>query len=248
MLRNILIISQSGIVIFNKNFSKATHKEKLIGPLIAAITELAKSSAGLPLSYIEMQSVSVSIATDDKTGTMCVVFHDLEGKNTLEFGKIITKELLQKFVELYAEELGKVQLNVFNGFQSKIAEIIRFSIRPILTQLAYNHKGAIVNATFVSDEQTFETGNIDHISFKANLKAVQSFCNEVISEKHDNTRYIYLEGATTRLHIYNLESLNATVVVVTLKQYNMKLCLHAIEHSIDMVEKVLRLANNLLTE
>lgn len=54
MLRDIIIISSSGIVLFSKDFVNVVSQPRLTGPLIKAIMELSTSTIGQPVSYMAL--------------------------------------------------------------------------------------------------------------------------------------------------------------------------------------------------
>ena len=61
MLRNVLIISDAGLVLFSKEFVSAVAQPRLVGSLLTAMLEFSSNNVGAPVCYIEMSNVAVSI-------------------------------------------------------------------------------------------------------------------------------------------------------------------------------------------
>ena len=54
MLRNVLIFSSSGLILFSKEFVDSVSQPRLIGSLITALIEFSTTVTGMPVSYIEL--------------------------------------------------------------------------------------------------------------------------------------------------------------------------------------------------
>jgi hypothetical protein len=63
MLRNVLIISDAGLVLFSKEFISAVGQPRLVGSLLTAMLEFSTNNVGAPVCYIEMSNVAVSICS-----------------------------------------------------------------------------------------------------------------------------------------------------------------------------------------
>jgi len=63
MLRNVLIISDAGLVLFSKEFISAVGQPRLVGSLLTAMLEFSTNNVGAPVCYIEMTNVAVSICS-----------------------------------------------------------------------------------------------------------------------------------------------------------------------------------------
>ncbi len=95
MLRNVLLISSSGIVLFSKEFIKAVSQPGLIGGLVMAMLDFSSQRVGVPVSYIALSTVGVSVQTHVHARVTCALFHDLSDGQ--DFGKLIATEILSAF-------------------------------------------------------------------------------------------------------------------------------------------------------
>lgn len=120
--------------------------------------KFSHQKVGLPVSYIELTHTCVSISTSAEARVSCAVFHDAE--DGAEFGSLLSREMLVAFVRTYQHELaasapnatttgggtlpsggasgttgtGIFAMDHFSDFQSKIADTIRNSVKPLLDQ------------------------------------------------------------------------------------------------------------------
>jgi len=152
MLHSILIIAASGIVLFHKEFVNAERKAKQIGGIITALLKFSTQRTGLPVAYIELDNVGVSIATsgESRVTCTCAVFHDPADGS--EFGQLLARELLQAFTQAYPVDTpalpagggrstggsgstGVYSMDAYGEFQGKIAHVIRNAVKPLLDQL-----------------------------------------------------------------------------------------------------------------
>ena len=63
MLRNVLIISDGGLVLFSKEFFNTVSQPRLVGSLLTAILEFSTNNVGAPVSYLEFSTIAVSICS-----------------------------------------------------------------------------------------------------------------------------------------------------------------------------------------
>jgi hypothetical protein len=56
MLRHILIITSSGLVVFEKIFVGGIEQPRLVGSLLTALMEFARQYAGLRVKYLELSN------------------------------------------------------------------------------------------------------------------------------------------------------------------------------------------------
>lgn len=136
MLRNVLIISASGLVLFSKEFANAIAQPRLVGSLLRTMIEFSAKSAGIPVVHIELAHVAVSIVTHAGTGIVCALFYD-RGDGAA-FGKLVATEVLRAFVGEYGRDVRSVGHNLreFLGFQYRIADVVGATARPLLSQCA----------------------------------------------------------------------------------------------------------------
>ena len=54
MLRNVIIITTSGLVLFSKEFVDSLSQPRLLGSLMTALIEFSNKVTGMPVGYIEL--------------------------------------------------------------------------------------------------------------------------------------------------------------------------------------------------
>ena len=60
--RNVLVISNGGLVLFSKEFvNAALEQPSLVGSLLTAMLEFSTNNVGAPVCYIELSNIAVSI-------------------------------------------------------------------------------------------------------------------------------------------------------------------------------------------
>lgn len=69
MLRNVLVISDGGLVLFSKEFVNAVAQPRLVGSLLTAMLEFSTNNVGAPVCYIEMSTIAVSIISSRPSNT-----------------------------------------------------------------------------------------------------------------------------------------------------------------------------------
>ena len=117
--------------------------------------------------------MSVTIVCDDAAKTFCALFHDKEDGPA--FGRLICSELLSAFTQEYSSsDFGHFGTNLkdFHGFHDKISEVIRNSVKPVLTRLQ-DHRG-IKRVLLVTDDGAVISPNtdIDQLSLLANIQTL----------------------------------------------------------------------------
>eukprot|EP01041_Mallomonas_annulata_P008729 gene8729-18042_t len=174
-------MASSGLLLFSKEFVNSIAQPRLIGSLLTALLEFSQQTTGMSVSYIELTNVAVTMIIDDTTKVFCALFYDREDGPS--FGRLLCAEILHSFLEEYASELGHIGRNLrdFHGFNNKIADIIRSSIRPILTQLQIQ-KG-IAKVLFVTGDGTIVATSIekDQLGILANLQTLTALCTDMRS-------------------------------------------------------------------
>lgn len=240
MLRNILVISSSGLVIFSKLFVNAVSKPRLVGSLMIAMLEFSTQTTGLRLSYLELNNVGITIVGCDSAKLFCVVIHDrADGE---DFGKLISSEILMDFLETFPPEKfpagGGHNLNIFRDFHFKIAGVVRQTPQPILEQL--NSCPAISLALIVeADTVTHATGSVDELGVTANLQALLGISKEVLSRHGDSVESITLEAAPTRSSRLIIRKIrNATLIVQTSRRYKISTYKSTLERAVALLYRV----------
>ena len=76
--------------------------------------------------------MAVTIVSNDLAKVFCALIYDRE--DGADFGKLIATHTLLSFIDEYSTDLGTVGPNLrdFRGFRSKIADVLRHSVKPVL--------------------------------------------------------------------------------------------------------------------
>ena len=241
MLKNILVVSSSGLGLFSKEYETSVSQPRLIGSLLTAIAEFSKNVAGMPVSYIQLKGVAVTIvATFDIS---CAIFHSAD--DGPEFGKLIATQILSTFFSTYSKDLKNnigTNLKDFEDFQFKIPETIRSAIAPTLGKLQ-DSRGIQLAVLVTSDSQvTYTTKDIDQIGFKANLQALKSVANDMMAAAGDTMNQIWLDPTPKiRILVQRMSNEQGTLVVkCTNNKNNVEFieCQQAINEAIDTLNKI----------
>jgi len=105
---------------------------------LAAMLDLCMKCVHLPLSYIEMTTVAVSLAVDTRrSGMVCAIFTDVA--DGADFGTMLATETLASFLESYPDlaDGGKqqaiVDTSLYSSFHAKMPECLRGTAKRILS-------------------------------------------------------------------------------------------------------------------
>lgn len=240
MLRNLIIVSHAGLVLYSKEFVRGVGNPNMVGGLIVAMSTFSQQRTGLPASYIELSSVSVSICESTTHKVRCALFYDSsEGQ---DFGAVIARELLQEFIGTYGQQ-GKISnLTDFSGFNVKVSETIRNSVRPVLEDLQLER--GINMCMLTSGEQIVHaTDEVDRISVLANVQALMGMAQDVMAQKQDVPQQMTFRGARTTIHLVRLRESN--LVVVSKNSISPELCQRSIDKAAKLLLKVISMASNL---
>mmetsp|Transcript_361 Transcript_361/g.356 ORF Transcript_361/g.356 Transcript_361/m.356 type:complete len:251 (+) Transcript_361:128-880(+) len=216
MIRNFILMATSGLLLFSKEFVNSIAQPRLVGSLLTALLEFSQQTTGMSVSYIELTNVALTMITDETTKVFCALFYDREDGPA--FGHLLCKEILRAFIEQYAADLNHVGRNLkdFHGFNNKIADVIRASIKPILTKL--QKQRGILKVLFINEDGavTSSAAAIDQLAVLANLQALTGVCTDAMTFVDDDCKHIMLDSAAnTRVLIWKLQERSQLVVVVT---------------------------------
>lgn len=244
MLRNLLLISSSGIVLFSKEFVRAVAKPRLIGGLVTAMLDFAEQRTGLPVSFIELSTVGVSIVSNKIARVSCALFYDIEDGH--EFGQLISEEILHAFVATYTsaseEKINPNNVEEFSGFNMKIAETIRNAVRPVLEQLALQ-RGIQVACLIQGDTITHSTADVDKIQILANIQPLIGVSTDVIAVKNDLPQRLVIRGERTTVVVVRIEG--TSLVVVGRNSAKNEMQEAEIDTAARLLQKVLAISSNL---
>lgn len=219
MLRNVLLIATtSGLPLFSKEFLNSVAQPRLVGSLLTAMMVLAVRTTGMPVTYIELSNVAVTLVRDEVVKVCCVLLHDRSDGPA--FGKLIASQILFAFLEEYSGDLTTSGHNLrdFHGFHSNIAHAVQSSIRPVLNRLQNHKSRAILKALLVTEDGIIQTGgDVDQLALLANLQALLNFAAELLAQRDDQVKQIVLEGShgDVRTLLWCIERAVFVVVVST---------------------------------
>jgi len=244
MLRNLLLISSSGIVLYSKEFIKAVAKPGLIGGLITAMLDFSEQRTGLPVSYIELATVGVSVVRDKGARVTCALFYDREDGQ--EFGQLIASEILRAFVQTYSspneEKISATGAEDFSGFNMRISETIRNSVRPVLDTLQ-QQRGILLAVLISGDTITHSTYDVDKIGILANIQALLGVATDIMTAKNDLPVRLTLKSERNTVFLIRLEG--TSLVVVTKNSVKHDLYEPEIDNAAKLLRQVLIMSSNL---
>jgi hypothetical protein len=107
MLRNVLLIATtSGLPLFSQEFLNGVAQPRLVGSLLTIMMELSIRTTGLPVSYIELANVAVTMVKDETVQVCCALFHDCSDGPA--FGKLVATQILFAFLEEYSVDFASL--------------------------------------------------------------------------------------------------------------------------------------------
>jgi hypothetical protein len=252
MLKNVIIMTGAGVVIFEKVWvdseSVQTEKGRLLGSLITTMLEFSRQSTGLIVSYLEFSEVAISIVDDSKTKLICTLFHEKE--DGADFGQMIATQILRSFIENFSEVsfTGTLNVKTFSGFTSKLFDAIQNSIRSIVQNLQTTR--GITTALVVYDDGTAvmppQLQEEDQLGIIANLQPLITFSTDIISSKKDRPECIHLEMERHIVFINKVSDIS--LVSICKKSIKYTTYMPAIQKALIMLDKVLVLSRSLLVE
>ena len=150
MIRNVIIFSASGIVLYEKAFNNgiAGVKPSMLGNLMVAMHTFSNQTTGMSVTFIELSNISVAMKWQNKIGC-CLIYDCSDGKL---LGQLICAEVLDAFIQDYTGAMNFVGLNnttEYKGFSKRLANVIYYSIRPIMVYVEAMQgvrKALVVNA------------------------------------------------------------------------------------------------------
>jgi len=247
MIRNVIIMTGAGLVIFEKIWveseTKQTTKGSLFGSLLTAMQEMTRQSTGMIVSYIEFGKVSISVVDDPKTKIICILFHDLEDGS--DFGRTIATQILASFLEAFPDQpfSGTVNTTLFSGFTSKIFDAISNSVQSIVLQLQYVR--GVIHALVMFDDGTAVMPNQeeDQLGIVANLQPMITFSTDIMMSKKERPKLLTLDMSRQLVFVHRIGE--ACLVVVCKKNIKSPNYAPAIDHAVIMLTKVFALSRSL---
>ncbi|KAJ3442449.1 hypothetical protein M0813_16358 [Anaeramoeba flamelloides] len=243
MLHSILIFTDGGNKLFHKDFISQLENPRMISNLLRTIVGFSKQSTGMVASYIEMKRLSVTIVTDPDLQINCALFYDKE--DGPEFGNIIGHLILESFkAEFHEDNFTSIIQGKYNSFYSKIPEVVRRSVHPILTKLE-RRRG--IETVLLIEKTTIAFDNkskkIDQLGVAANISALDISGSDLMGYKADTLNFVTINGKNTIINISKID--NAVLVVCSDKAYISRELTKAIEEAIGMLKKIYSILSNL---
>lgn len=98
MIHNLIIASESGVKLFEKQFmAPVGNSSNLLTSLLTAVLVKGKRELYHTIQYFEMQRLALTIVNDGSRRIFCAVITDTEVG--VEFPKLVATQTLQKYIE-----------------------------------------------------------------------------------------------------------------------------------------------------
>ena len=252
MLKNIIIVSFSGLVLFSKEFNTAVAQPRLIGSLLTAMMEFSSKIAGMPVSYIELKNVASTIVASDACNVYCALFHDTADGPA--FGRLLAVQILNAFVNMYSKNLNNGaaghDLKDFEDFHFKLKGAMKSCTGPLLAGLQSGGYG-VDRALLVSSESKVFPGVHDQIGFRANLEVLKGVANHVMSIVSDgDVEEVSIDrGEGVRILVHRVPGWKATSLVLQCSNtaVDEQTTKTAIKDALRTLTKLNRLASSMAT-
>jgi len=241
MLRNLIIVSTSGLLLFSKVFVKSgTKQDQFLGGILIAMLKQSTFKTGLPASYIELSKVGVAVVSSPKIA--CALFADLS--DGMDFAKLLAREFLDAFSVTYAAQIDE-KLNTqdrFAGFNSKISEVINNSVRPVLESLQ-DQKGMKLTMLVTGDVIRHTTQEVEKLLFMGHYQGLLQVANTVMGATNEEAKQYTLRGKTTTTYVLRIE--RSHMIAVYKNAADEASCLAAIDRTAKILKSILVLIANL---
>eukprot|EP01100_Stratorugosa_tubuloviscum_P007135 TRINITY_DN2999_c0_g1_i1.p1 TRINITY_DN2999_c0_g1~~TRINITY_DN2999_c0_g1_i1.p1 ORF type:complete len:256 (-),score=100.74 TRINITY_DN2999_c0_g1_i1:51-818(-) len=252
MLRNALILSSSGLLLFVKEWVKGIDQKKinLFSGLLRSLQEYSKQSFGLPLTFLQFATTGITIVEDNSTGLICVLLHDFEDGEQL--GNIIATHILSGFVDEYSNSFnftngGLINQSLFRSYANKLADVIGSATKGILYQLK-EVRGIQTSLLYDDKSDTSEPISTDvledQLGIAANLKALIGYSRNLMLAKKDSPNIIYLEMSQQIIQVSHVWQ-QIYLVCISQKAINPSTYQKNIESAISQIQKILEITSNL---
>jgi len=218
MLKNLYIVSKKlNIVLFEKTWEGGAVKQ--IWSIVGTHHYKSESTViGLPISYFESSSCSVTIVSDPKKKLICIIVHNTEDDSE-DFGNLIGTEILKSFKETYnGHNFDTMDITPFQSFRAKIPEAILNAAKTIIKNLI-NPRIGIEGSHFIFEEIRSEhAGNYtDALSVTANFRAFFAEAQQTLTNLvHESPEFISLDLGNKIAFVFQIAA-DASLVTVCAK-------------------------------
>ncbi len=236
MLRQLLILSASGVKLYSKLF--IGEETKQLSGLISTMLVFCEKKTGLPISYVELSRIGVAIAKDDKRKVICCLIIDKEDGR--EFGKLIAQMMLDEFLKMHPSAR---HTDDFSNFNYKISEVIWSSIHPILDNLIDQNRGVQLALLTSGDEIKHATHQIDKWGLLANLQALLRVATNIMASQNDLPLSMEIKGVKNRIILSRFE--RTTFIVACRNNIDERLTNVKVEEAAQLLKTVLVIGSNI---
>ncbi|XP_063934171.1 uncharacterized protein LOC135145966 isoform X2 [Zophobas morio] len=245
MIKSLMILSDNGLVIYYKDFISTFRQEKslIVGATIRSLLLMTEECNDVPLSYVEFTNVALSLCVDkDHFRLICAVFHDPKYSST--FGKMLSRELLRVFCDLYSSQLSvlstnKILADEFSSFDSKISHGVRNTFLPLLRLL--NKQSNIFSCALIQNGKIVcSTRPVSALSLSANLQFFLDYSQDLSDHLVSAT---FLTNNGQRLVMKQIK--NYILIVVVSSQAKLDSVNKALSRTILTLERAFTILENL---
>jgi len=245
MLHTVLIVTTSGSLLYEKVWvsqPRTDGKSHMFTSLLTTIQEFSKQSTGMFVSYVGLENVAITLATDDKSGLRCILFHD--SGDGPDFGKLMAADFLKHFTTIFSNVKFSENREParYQSYNTKIGDAITQSVQSILNKLKASP--GIQNALLVYDDgRTLATGLDDQLGVVANLLALLTFCNDLLLAREDATAVVSVEMARQIVIVHRVGP--ASLLTICRRNKDPSVYNLAIRTSVDLLDRVFELIQSL---
>jgi hypothetical protein len=104
MIRTFLIVSQSGLVLYNKAVLRPVEQPRLVGSLLTAVMEFAVRHTRRTISQVQFEDMLLTLVASKRARIIAALFQDLTDSFLL--GRLVATELLEDFTAMFEDVLS----------------------------------------------------------------------------------------------------------------------------------------------
>lgn len=236
-------MSSAGMLLYYREFqniSGTTLKPDFIGAILVATVDFTTQRTGASLGYVQLGEIGVAVAHSAQCRCIVTVDRD-EGSSS--FARLLANELLDAFQSRYLRDtsLSVFSSDQFSGFSSELYEIARHCVRPVLDYLAYLPGVHLALITGGGSNLFYSTKDVDKIGVVASLPRLVEKANDLFDNDYEIMTAMRLTNNDSSVHIFRLQ--RATLIIVTRDEQKLREYTEHIEHSIQVLRKVLAVSN-----
>jgi len=241
-LHQIFLMSSAGMLLYYREFQNigTTLKPDFIGAILVATVDFTTQRTGTSLAYVQLSEIGIAVAHSAQC--RCIVTVDRD-EGSASFARLLANELLDAFQTRYLRDtsLAVFSSDQFSGFSSELYDIARHCVRPVLDYLAYLPGVHLALITGGNSNLFYSTKDIDKIGVVASLPRLIEKANDLFDNDYETMTAMRLTNNDSSVHIFRLE--RSTLIIVTRDEAKLKQYSSHIEHSIQVLRKVLAVSN-----